>query len=207
MQLICSQQSVNYAHTDHKYQFLKYNKMAKKRNYENDEAFKNFRLEDYLPSMPKREREAETYAPEQETVTEQVTPLPSVDEPNTSSMQDIVSDAGQHDKPEIRDTPNEETAEKTAAEDVGFPAERTVARRVSGKQRRLSLDEYRATYLQVPRITDRKPVFLSGEVRDRLDEVVRRLGGRGMSVSGLVENLARLHLEAYKDDIEQWRRL
>lgn len=80
-------------------------------------------------------------------------------------------------------------------------------KRISGKQRRLSLEEYRATYLQVPKIADRKPVFLSGEVRDRLDEVVRRLGGRGMSVSGLVENLARLHLEAYKDDIGQWRRL
>lgn len=181
--------------------------MAKKRNYENDEAFKNFRLEDYLPSMPRRKPEAETYAPEQETVTEEVTPLPSVDEPNTSSMQDIVSDADRPDKSEIWDAPDGETAEKNAAEDVGVPAERTVARRVSGKQRRLSLEEYRTTYLQVPRIADRKPVFLSGEIRDRLDEVVRRLGGRGMSVSGLVENLARLHLEAYKDDIEQWRRL
>lgn len=80
-------------------------------------------------------------------------------------------------------------------------------KRVSSKQRRLSLSEYRDTYLQVPKITDRKPVFVSGEVRDRLDEVVRRLGGRGMSASGLVENLARLHLEAYREDIEQWRKI
>lgn len=75
------------------------------------------------------------------------------------------------------------------------------------KQRRLSLDEYRTAYLQVPKITDRKPVFVSGEVRDRLDGIVRRLGGRGMSASGLIENLARLHLETYREDIEQWRKL
>lgn len=80
-------------------------------------------------------------------------------------------------------------------------------KRVSSKQRRLSLDEYRTAYLQVPKITDRKPVFVSGEVRDRLDEIVRRLGGRGMSVSGLVENLARQHFASYGNDIEQWRKL
>lgn len=60
-------------------------------------------------------------------------------------------------------------------------------RRISSRQRKLSLEEYRKTFLQVPRIEDRKPVFVSGEVRDRLDEFVRRLGGRKMSVSGLLE--------------------
>ena len=90
----------------------------------------------------------------------------------------------------------------------GTPEEVAVPqKRVSSKQRRLSLDEYRTAYLQVPKITDRKPVFVSGEVRDRLDGIVRRLGGRGMSASGLVENLARLHLETYREDIEQWRKL
>ena len=80
-------------------------------------------------------------------------------------------------------------------------------KRISSKQRRLSLDEYRTTYLQVPKITDRKPVFVSGEVRDSLDRVVRYFGSRGMSASGMVENLARLHLETYREDIEQWRKL
>ncbi|MCA6003949.1 DUF3408 domain-containing protein [Bacteroides thetaiotaomicron] len=87
-------------------------------------------------------------------------------------------------------------------EDMAVPQ-----KRASSKQRRLSLDEYRTAYLQVPKITDRKPVFVSGEVRDRLDGIVRCLGGRGMSASGLVENLTRLHLETYREDIEQWRKL
>ena len=97
----------------------------------------------------------------------------------------------------MADEPSSEAVEKTA-----MPQ-----KRVSSKQRRLSLEEYRATYLKVPKLVNRKPVFVSGEVRDRLDGIVRRLGGRGMSASGLIENLARLHLETYREDIEQWRKL
>ena len=80
-------------------------------------------------------------------------------------------------------------------------------KRISSKQRRLSLEEYRTTYLQVPKIINRKPVFVSETVRDELDRVVRYLGGKGMSASGLIENLVRLHVDAYRNDIEQWRKL
>ena len=80
-------------------------------------------------------------------------------------------------------------------------------KRISSKQRRLSLDEYRTTYLKVPKIINRNPVFVSETVRDELDRVVRYLGGKGMSASGLIENLVRLHLDAYRNDIEQWRKL
>ena len=50
--------------------------MAKKRNYENDEAYKNFRLEDYLPSMNRREPEAKISEPEQDTATEETALFP-----------------------------------------------------------------------------------------------------------------------------------
>ena len=83
----------------------------------------------------------------------------------------------------------------------------TIQRRVSSKQRRLSLEEYRNAYLKVPIIIDRKPVFVSCEVRDRLEDYVRKLGGRKMSVSGLLENIARQHLDTYDADFEQWRKL
>lgn len=79
--------------------------------------------------------------------------------------------------------------------------------RVSSRQRRMSLEEYRTAFLQVPKIEDRKPVFISCEVRDRLDEFVRKLGSRRMSVSGLLENIARQHLEIYLEEFEQWRKL
>lgn len=178
--------------------------MAKKRNYENDEAYKNFRLEDYLPSMNRREPEANTSEPEQETATEEVTLFPSPNE--ADAVQAAASEAIRQDEPEIAEDDANEEVEATVSE-TDTPEERPIARRISGKQRRLSLEEYRTTYLQVPKITDRKPVFISGKTRDRLDEIARRIGDRGMSVSGLVENLARQHLAAYGDDLAQWRKL
>lgn len=97
----------------------------------------------------------------------------------------------------LNDTGNSERAKSVEQVEVPFEPQQpstekeeavpTSQRRISSRQRKLSLDEYRKAFLQVPRIEDRKPVFVSGEVRDRLDEFVRRLGGRKMSVSGLLE--------------------
>ena len=116
-------------------------------------------------------------------------------------------------EPEELEQPDKTVTEEAESAMTDEPSGVTIGeaaipqKRISSKQRRLSLEEYRTTYLQVPKIINRKPVFVSGEVRDRLDEIVRRLGGRGMSVSGLIENLARQHMEAYGEDIEQWRKL
>ena len=105
---------------------------------------------------------------------------------------------------------NEETTTETQSiMEVSTTIEEppAIQRRVSSKQRKLSLEEYRNTYLKVPVIIDRKPVFVSCEVRDRLEDYVRKLGGRKMSVSGLLENIARQHLDTYDADFEQWRKL
>ena len=103
----------------------------------------------------------------------------------------------------------EAVAEPQSIMDVSIITEEppTIQRRVSSKQRKLSLEEYRNAYLKVPVIIDRKPVFVSCEVRDRLEDYVRKLGGRKMSVSGLLENIARQHLDTYDADFEQWRKL
>ena len=83
----------------------------------------------------------------------------------------------------------------------------STVKRISSKQRKESLEEYQQTFLSVPTLEDRKPVFISREIRDSLDEIVRKLGGRRMSVSGFIENLARHHLEIYQDDVELWKKL
>lgn len=170
--------------------------MSKKfKNIENDEAFKNFKLEDYLPSMPNVVREEKLTDEKSEVTAETGSIFPPLEEPDTSVVQAVVSPTISHER------------EKATTESGDSPVERSIIRRISSKQRRLSLDEYRDTYLQVPKIIDRKPVFVSSEVRDELDKIVRCLGGRGMSVSGLVENLARHHLSTYGNDIDQWRKL
>ena len=73
--------------------------------------------------------------------------------------------------------------------------------------KRPALEKYRETYLTPPKIKEPKAVFISEETRSALDMIVLRLGSRGMSVSGLLENLARRHLETYRQDIERWRKL
>ena len=110
--------------------------------------------------MKWREQEAKASAQKQETTTVEATLFPPLDGTDTSAMQDTVSDTDLSDKPEIRDVPDGETAEEPTTDDVDVPAERTIARRISGKQRRLSLEEYRATYLKVPKLVNRKPVFV-----------------------------------------------
>lgn len=142
--------------------------------------FKDFKVEDIMPQ-----------------------PLQRNDRPDLS---DIFEETMRSNETEKQTGTGKET--KTAPTDAAEPSEeRVTTKRISGKQRRLSLEEYRTAYLQVPKITDRKPVFVSREVRDKLDEVARRLGDRRMSVSGLLENIARHHLSFYEDDIEQWRKL
>ncbi len=113
------------------------------------------------------------------------------------------------DTQRVTSEPNVQTA-TTQPTDTTVAAEQptqSVSDRVGVKQQKAALEKYLQTFLRVPRIENRKPVFVSCEVRDRLDEIVRRLGGRRMSVSGLIENLARHHLETYGDDIERWRKL
>ena len=127
------------------------------------------------------------------------------------SMDDLYRRIGlEPDEPgQPGNTVTEETETAVTDEPSGVAVEEAVMpqKRVSSKQRKLSLEEYRTTYLQVPKIVNRKPVFVSETVRDELDRVVRYLGGKGMSASGLIENLVRLHLDAYRNDIEQWRKL
>jgi hypothetical protein len=130
---------------------------------------------------------------------------------NSKFMDDFYRRVGlEPDEPEqLGKTVTEETKAAVTNEPSGVAVEETATpqKRVSSKQRRLSLEEYRTTYLQVPKIINRKPVFVSETVRDELDRVVRFLGGKGMSASGLIENLVRLHLDTYRNDIEQWRKL
>ena len=109
----------------------------------------------------------------------------------------------------VTSEPNVQTA-TTQPTDTTVTAEQpmqSVSDRIGVKQQKAALEEYRQAFLRMTQIENRKPVFVSCEVRDRLDEIVRRLGGRRMSISGLIENLARHHLETYGDDIERWRKL
>ena len=104
--------------------------------------------------------------------------------------------------------PKNEQEEEAQPKPVSLPdGKQTPAHRVSSKQRRLSLDEYGTVFLPVPKIDHPKPVFISESLRDELDKVARRLGGKRMSASGIVENMVKHHLGIYGEDMEQWFKL
>ena len=65
----------------------------------------------------------------------------------------------------------------------------SIQRRVSSKQRKLSLEEYRNTFMRPYKIEDRKPVFISGKLRKMLDKFACKIGEDRMSMSGLLENI------------------
>lgn len=85
------------------------------------------------------------------------------------------------------------------------PSTPTIQRRVSSKQRKLSLEEYRNTFMRPYKIEDRKPVFISGKLRKMLDKFACKIGEDRMSMSGLLENIVRHHIELYSEDFEHWK--
>ncbi|WP_028897076.1 DUF3408 domain-containing protein [Prevotella sp. HUN102] len=83
----------------------------------------------------------------------------------------------------------------------------TIQRRISAKMRKETLGAYKQAYLMPTKLSNRKAVYLSKETQERADFIVRRLGDRGSNLSSFVENIVRIHLEEYGEDIEKWRKL
>lgn len=103
-------------------------------------------------------------------------------------------------------TVNTKSTDNTVSEKESLLLQST-KKAVSSKQRKAGLSEYQQTFLSVPKITDRKTVFISNELREKIVGIVRKLGTEKSSVSGFVENLVSHHLEEYKEDVESWKKL
>jgi len=95
----------------------------------------------------------------------------------------------------------------TPAESAQHTENATVQRRISAKMRKETLEVYKQAFLVPTKLSERKAVYLSRETQERADFIVRRLGDKGSNVSSFIENLVRIHLEEYDEDIEKWRRL
>lgn len=104
--------------------------------------------------------------------------------------------------------PNEQDTENTEHSEPAQHTENTgVQRRISAKMRKETLEAYKKAYLVPTKLSNRKAVYLSKETQERADFIVRRLGDRGSNLSSFVENIVRIHLEEYGEDIEKWRKL
>ena len=95
----------------------------------------------------------------------------------------------------------------TPSEPAQHTEHATVQRRISAKMRKETLEAYKQAFLVPTKLSERKAVYLSRETQERADFIVRRLGDKGANVSSFIENLVRIHLEEYGEDIEKWRKL
>ena len=104
--------------------------------------------------------------------------------------------------------PNEQDTENTThSEPAQHTENATVQRRISAKMRKETLEAYKQAYLVPTKLSNRKAVYLSRETQEHAYFIVRRLGNRGSNLSSFVENIVRIHLEEYGEDIEKWRKL
>ena len=110
--------------------------------------------------------------------------------------------------PERERLTNKQDTENTMHSEPARNAENvTVQKRISAKMRKKTLEAYKQAYLVPTKLNNRKAVYLSRETQECADFVVRRLGDRSSNLSSFVENIVRLHLEEYGEDIEKWRKL
>ena len=58
-------------------------------------------------------------------------------------------------------------------------------------------------FLRPHNLKNRVSVYMEREVRDALQVIVKRIGGRELTTAGYIDNILREHLEAHKDRINE----
>ena len=101
----------------------------------------------------------------------------------------------------------QEVEHATPSEPAQHTGNATIQRRISAKMRRGTLETYKQAFLVPTKLSNRKAVYLSRATQERADFIVRRLGDKCTNLSSFVENIVRIHLEEYGEDIEKWRKL
>ena len=131
--------------------------------------------------------------------------------PAKSSSEQSVSEFREKGMKTIQEQKQQETGHAiehaTPSEPVLHTEHATIQRRISAKMRKETLDAYKQAFLVPTKLSERKAVYLSRETQERADFIVRRLGDRGSNLSSFVENIVRIHLGEYGEDVEKWRKL
>ena len=132
------------------------------------------------------------------------------DDKSTSKAETIVQEKERQSNVQKQKYDSPQSVLEVTSE-ISGPSQHTentpIQKRISAKMRKETLEIYKQAYLMPTKLSNRKAVYLSRETQERADFIVRRLGDRGSNLSSFVENIVRLHLEEYGEDIEKWRRL
>ncbi|MCM1141303.1 MAG: DUF3408 domain-containing protein [Muribaculum sp.] len=79
--------------------------------------------------------------------------------------------------------------------------------KTGSKQKKEELEEFQKQFLGEKKIQNRHSIVIEKDTWEKLDYVVRRLGGHGSSVSAYIEAILEKHLQEYMPKVEIWRKL
>lgn len=91
--------------------------------------------------------------------------------------------------------------------DTTAVADDAKATRVSRKQSREELEDYKADYLIPVKIGKRHTVVLDDDLWKELDYIVRRIGDGDANTTSLVNAIIRNHIKEIRPKVEVWRKL
>lgn len=66
-----------------------------------------------------------------------------------------------------------------------------------------NVPEYAAKFLRSHNLKNRVSVYMEREVRDALQVIVKRIGGKELTTAGYIDNILRDHLATHKDRINE----
>lgn len=91
--------------------------------------------------------------------------------------------------------------------DTTAVADEAKATRVSRKQSREELEDYKAEYLAPVKIGKRHTVVLDDDLWKELDYIVRRIGDGDANTTSFVNAIIRNHIKEIRPKVEVWRKL
>ncbi|KAA6307096.1 hypothetical protein EZS27_041237 [termite gut metagenome] len=71
------------------------------------------------------------------------------------------------------------------------------------EQGEASTQEYESVFLQKNELHTRHSAYVSGGVHTVVSEIAHTLDGKGVTLSGYIDNVLRKHLEAHRDEINK----
>ena len=95
----------------------------------------------------------------------------------------------------------------TAPPDTTAVADDAKATRVSRKQSREELEDYKAGYLAPVKLGKRHTVVLDDDLWKELDYIVRRIGDGDANTTSFVNAIIRNHIKEIRPKVEVWRKL
>ena len=178
--------------------------MARDRFTLSEEECRNF-IEAFYPKdyiKPKQSKQQNPKEPEKST-DKDVGNLPSAQEDSSATPPTVIG--GVNQPTETNETNTEESSSGNESADGAKTIRKS---RISRKQRAQSLDEYRGQFLRKREGSDKGvPIFISQELRNRLDQICRLSDIRRMNPSWLAEAILRNHCDEYRDDHSKWFKL